>query len=321
MVRIGVTLGDPSGIGPEIVLKAVEKISRDDLEITLIGNRDNIEEVAKILGINRGIFDNVNIVDIPGEGIEFGKIQKVSGSISLRSIEAATRMAMQGEIDGIATAPINKEAILLAGSKYIDHTTMFAGLTGSESVTTVFEVKKLRILFMTKHVSLIDACKSITGELVYDYILRSDWALRSLGIKDGRIAVAALNPHAGEHGLFGREEMDIIAPALRKAQSLVNVNGPYPADSVFYQAANGKYDMVLSLYHDQGHIAAKMYDFERTVSMNPGLPFLRTSVDHGTAFDIAGKGIASEISMIEAIEKAASYSIPYRRFMESEKKK
>lgn len=318
MIRIGVTLGDPSGIGPEIVIKAISKIHRKDLALTLIGNEDNLIDVAKLSGIDLSVLDRVNIVDIPGERIEFGKISKESGRISMKSIEYATKMALDGEIDAIATAPINKEAIILAGSKYVDHTTMFAGLTGSKKVLTIFEARKLRIIFMTKHISLLEACRSITMDLVYEYIMHSDWVLRSLGIEKGKIAVAALNPHAGDNGLFGREEIDIIAPAIKKAQEKVNVFGPYPADSVFYQATLGKYDIVLSLYHDQGHIASKMYDFYRTVSLNLGLPFLRTSVDHGTAFDIAGKGIASEISMMEAIKKAAVYALPYKKFLRSE---
>ncbi len=316
MNRIGVTLGDPSGIGPEIVLKAVNNMKvGDDVSITLIGNQENAERVLDITGIDRTVLDHADFVDIPGDGIEFGKVQTVSGKIALKSIEMATTMALNGELDAIATAPINKEAIIAAGSEYIDHTTMFAGLTKSENVTTVFEVEKLRILFLTKHQSLMDACRSISEKLVYDYILRSDWALNSLGVKNGRIAVAALNPHGGENGLFGREEIDIIAPAVQRASKEVNVVGPYPADSVFHWAASGKFDIVLSLYHDQGHIAAKMYDFDRTVSMNLGLPFLRTSVDHGTAFDIAGKGIAGEVSMIEAIQKAIDYAHLYREFI------
>jgi 4-hydroxythreonine-4-phosphate dehydrogenase len=318
MIRIGITLGDPSGIGPEIALKALNRISRKNLKITLIGNRDNMFDIAKLSGISTSVLDNVNIVDIPGSGIEFGMVRKTSGHIAVSSIEAATKMALDGEIDAIVTAPINKEAIKLAGSKYIDHTTMLAGLTASSNVTTVFEVRKLRIIFVTKHMSLIDACRSINQNLIFDYIMYSDWALRSLGMKNGRIAVAALNPHGGENGLFGREEIYSIIPAVERASKMVNVSGPYPADSVFHQAALGKYDIVLSLYHDQGHIAAKMYDFDRTVSMNLGLPFLRTSVDHGTAFDIAGRGIAEEISMVEAIKKAKKYALPYKKFVSAE---
>lgn len=321
MVKIGVTLGDPSGIGPEIVAKSLKSVLRTDARITLIGNRENFEEIARISRIERETFEKVDFVDIPNSGIIFGRVQRVSGEIAVKSIETATKMALSDELDGISTAPINKEAILLAGSKYIDHTIMLAGLTHSSSVTTVFEVNKLRILFLTKHVSLIDACKSIKEESVYDYILLSDQALQSLGIKNGKIAVAALNPHAGENGLFGREEIDEIAPAIKRAQKLLNVSGPFPADSVFNQAAKGRFDIVLSLYHDQGHIAAKMYDFDRTVSMNLGLPFLRTSVDHGTAFDIAGKGIANEVSMIEAIKKALQYSIPYKTFVRDSARK
>jgi len=223
-------------------------------------------------------------------------------------------LALDGEISALATAPINKEAIRLAGSKYIDHTTMLEGLTGSRDVATVFEAgEKLRIYFMTKHIPLIDIFKEIDEDKVYKSIVTAARCLRLLGVSGEKIAVAALNPHAGEGGLLGSEETSYIEPAVARAQkNSIDVYGPLPADSVFFRASMGEFDIVVSLYHDQGHIAAKIHDFFSTVSLNIGLPFLRTSPDHGTAFDIAGKGIANETSMVNAMTKAVQYGELYR---------
>lgn len=311
--KVGVTLGDPAGIGPEIVAKSLSSLQENSRDIVLIGNRRNFKDVLGKLGIGGEIASKFKIIDIdPDAGnITPGKVSPIGGAIAVNSIEAAVKLAMDGQITGICTAPINKEAIMQAGSKYVDHTEMLAGLTGSTEVTTVFETHNLRIIFLTKHMPLKKAIESISGELVRKYIKLSDYALRMLGIKNGKIAVAALNPHGGENGLMGNEELDILSPAIREESSRYSVSGPYPADSVFHRAANGEFQIVLSLYHDQGHIAAKTYDFHRTISMNIGLPFLRTSVDHGTAFDIAGKWIADETGMVEAIKKSLHYSQKY----------
>ncbi len=312
--KVGVTLGDPAGIGPEIVAKSLSSLQENSRDIVLIGNWRNFTHVLEELGIGDEIASRFQFIDIKHDSgsIQPGKVSEEAGDIAVKSIEAAVSLAMDGELSGICTAPINKEAIRLAGSKYIDHTEMLGGLTGSGEVTTVFEVRNLRILFLNKHMSLRQAIDAITEDSVRKYIRLCDYALRMLGMERRKIAVAALNPHGGENGLFGSEEMDIIAPAVGKESSELDVSGPYPADSVFHRAAEGEFQMVLSLYHDQGHIAAKMYDFHRTVSMNIGLPFLRTSVDHGTAFDIAGKWIANETGMVEAIRKALQYSVKYR---------
>lgn len=310
-MKVGVTLGDPAGIGPEIVAKSLKKFK--GRRLVIIGNRDNFLEVCSMLNLGKSTIETQTFVDIPGGKIEFGRVQKAAGKIALKSIEKSVELAESGEIDALATASINKEAILQAGSKYIDHTAMLAGLTNSGNISTVFEVNRLRIMFMTKHMSLAEACRSVTKRRVYDAIVEASKCLQLLGVKGDRIAVAALNPHAGEAGLFGREEIERITPAIDAAKRIFNVSGPYPADSVFHRAARGEFDIVVSLYHDQGHIAAKMLDFDRTVSLNIGLPFLRTSVDHGTAFDVAGKGVANETSMIEAIEKAFAYGSAYKK--------
>lgn len=312
MNKIGITLGDPSGIGPEIVAKSMLDSRVETSEIVIIGNREHFLRIAGELGLPVDILGKLQFVDIPGEGIPVGRVSEVSGRIARESIEKAVELALNGELTGICTAPINKESILLAGSKFKDHTDMLAGLTGSNEVVTVFEVEALRIIFLSKHVSLRKACDLITEENIHKYIRLAKKSLDYLGIEGKRIAVAALNPHGGENGLFGREELDEIIPAIRKAKGDYDVTGPVPADSVFFQAASGRYDIVVSLYHDQGHIAAKMLNFSKTVSMNLGLPFLRTSVDHGTAFDIAGKGIADHVSMTEAILKCEKYAATYR---------
>jgi 4-hydroxythreonine-4-phosphate dehydrogenase len=311
---IGVTLGDPAGVGPEIVAKSIGSVKKE--EVILIGNKANFLRVISDLRLDVDP-DSCEFVDIPGGDVQYGRIQKAAGEIAVKSIEKAVELAKANRIDSMATAPINKEAILMAGSKYIDHTTMLSGLTGAKENHTVFEVGALRIFFMTKHVSLMKACSQITESLVYSSILEADDCLRLLGVKRRRIAVAGLNPHSGDGGLFGREEIEQISPAIVRAKESHEVFGPYPADSVFHRAAEGAFDIVIALYHDQGHIAAKMLDFHRTVSLNIGLPFLRTSVDHGTAFDIAGKGLANPLSMVEAIKKASDYGKSYRtRFQE-----
>lgn len=317
MNKIGITLGDPSGIGPEIVAKAVMDKRIKHNEIVLIGNRENFLETADSINIPRDYFKTIQFSDVPGTVFPIGEVSGESGRVARVSIEKAVEFAMKNEIGGICTAPINKEALLSGGSKYKDHTQMLSGLTGQQDVVTVFEVEQLRIIFLSKHVSLKKACELVTKDNVMDFIRKAKDSLHYLGVKGERIAVAALNPHSGESGLFGNEEVEEILPAVEMARKQhYNVVGPIPADSVFSQAASGRYDIVVSMYHDQGHIAAKMLDFSKTVSMNLGLPFLRTSVDHGTAFDIAGKGIADHTSMIEAILKCSGYSQNYRRYWE-----
>lgn len=312
MARVGITLGDPSGIGPEIVAKSLAggEIRKED--VVIVGNREHFLKTASNLGLDMESLNEVAYEDIPSEEIPVGKISRISGKVAVASIEKATELALGNKVSGICTAPINKESILLAGSRYKDHTDMLGALTGTRDVVTMFEVEGLRIIFLSKHVSLREACDLVTKERVKKHIALADISLQSIGLEQRRIAVAALNPHSGENGLFGTEEINEIVPAIREMSDKYAVSGPIPADSVFHQAAGGKYDVVISLYHDQGHIAAKTLNFDKTVSLNLGLPFLRTSVDHGTAFDIAGKGIADHTSMVEAIRKCIKYSEIYR---------
>jgi 4-hydroxythreonine-4-phosphate dehydrogenase len=326
---VGIPMGDPAGIGPEIILKALKNEKLYSLcKPLVVGNIGVLKQIDKVVG-SKLLF---NIIDEPGHGkythgavdiislnnldagsFEYGRVQAVTGKAAYEYIVKTVELANLGVITAIATAPINKEAIRAANINFTGHTEMLADLTNTYDPLTVFQVNNLRVFFLTRHVSLKEAYDLVKEDRIADYILRCDTALRYLGLEKGLIAVAGLNPHNGEHGLFGDEEVREIEPAIEAARKKgVNVVGPVPADSVFYHALKGRYDAVLSLYHDQGHIAAKMVDFERTISLTIGMPFLRTSVDHGTAFDIAGKGVASSVSMEEAIRLAAEYGSKYR---------
>lgn len=326
---IGIPMGDPAGIGAEIIVKALkEKSIYEVVRPVVIGSKDTILKAMSIcelesdLIIGDGIeFENQSpsalcLIDdetVDTKNIEYGKVQARGGEAAYCYIKKSIDLAMKKKIDAVVTTPINKESLKLAGVDYIGHTEIFAGLTNTIDPLTMFEVGDLRVFFLSRHVSLKKACDMITKERVLDYIKRTAEALKMLGIKDASIAVAGLNPHCGEHGLFGDEERK-IEKAVEEADMMgYKVEGPIGADSVFYLANKGKYDAVLSLYHDQGHIATKTLDFERTIAITIGLPFLRTSVDHGTAFDIAGTGKASHISMVEAILTAAKYSSNYKK--------
>ncbi len=308
-----VTLGDPAGIGPEVVAKTL--FTRPDLrdKTVIVGSKLNFIRSMEAIDLGTDFVDGLDFFDIPGRNVQPGMSQEEAGRIALDSIQTAVDLITEGKGDSLCTAPINKKSIIAAGSKDIDHTTMLSRFTGTDRVSTLFEVGKLRILFANKHVPLAEAVASITIRNVQNAIDLAAEALTLLDIGRKKIAVAALNPHAGESGLIGREEIDEITPAIYSRKNLYDVSGPYPADSVFHRAASGEFNIVVSLYHDQGHIAAKMLDFNGTVSMNLGLPFLRTSVDHGTAFDIAGKGIANPESMIRSIDTALKYASGYRK--------
>lgn len=325
---IAITAGDPAGVGPEIVVKALStKELYEKVKPVVICSKNVIERALEITKVKMSIcpveidtlnrlekdfsFDKIFLIDLKNvnDNIPFGKISAEAGKASFEYIKKAIELGMAGIIDGVATAPINKEAIHAAGIDFIGHTEIFAELTNSPDVLTMFQVRNLRIFFLTRHLSLIKACSMVKLENIYMTLVSCHKALQTLGIETPSIAVAALNPHGGEGGLFGDEEVKEIIPAVKKAKAEgINAVGPVPADSVFHLANLGRFDAVLSLYHDQGHIAAKMLDFERTVSVTIGLPFIRTSVDHGTAFDIAGKGIASSVSMEEAIKVAGDYA-------------
>ena len=322
---IAVTMGDPAGIGPEIVAKSIaDKATFDVARCIVIGDKKVMEKAIEIVGADL----KVNVVDSPADGdysygvlnmidldnidmsrFEYGKINAMCGQAAFDYIKKSIEITMDKQADAVATTPINKESLHAAEVDFIGHTEIFGALTGTDDPLTMFETNGLRVFFLTRHKSLRDMLDDIKKDRIIDYVERCTDALRRLGVKEGTMAVAGLNPHSGEHGLFGWEEVKEIAPAVEELKERgFNVAGPVPADSVFHQAAKGRFNSVLSLYHDQGHIATKTLDFDRTISITNGMPILRTSVDHGTAFDIAGKGIAGAVSMEEAIRLAAKYA-------------
>lgn len=324
---IGVTMGDPAGIGPEIALKALRKREvKHVCKPVLIGNREILNRMIKELGVKvslrnvnsprealgkSGIIDIVDLKNVNLETLRIGVVSLEAGKASLQYIKKATEYALGGLVDAVVTGPINKQAIRLTGSPYIGHTEMLATLCGNQNPLTMFCVQRARIFFLTKHLPLVEAVRAVTRNRIVRRVTQIIAELKHLGLKDPIIAVAALNPHASDDGLFGIEETKHILPAIKKLTNLkLNVVGPVPADTVFSKALEGKYDAVLSLYHDQGHIAAKTVDFYGTASVTLGLPFPRTSVDHGTAYDIAGKDLANPGSLIKAIKLASKLVNP-----------
>jgi len=322
---IAVPIGDPAGVGPEITVKALcDKGVFDTANCVVVGDKKIMEQAIKITGAAM----RVNVIENPADGIyekdvlnlvdldnvdmqqfKFGVVQAMCGKAAYEYIAKSIELANARKVDAVATTPINKEALRAAGIKYIGHTEIFGALTNTPDPLTMFEVRGMRVFFLTRHVSLRQACDMIKKDRIIDYVKRCTEALKRLGVEGGTMAVAGLNPHSGEHGLFGWEEVNEVTPAVEELKKMgYAVAGPIGADSVFHQALQGRFNSVLSLYHDQGHIATKTLDFERTIAITCGMPILRTSVDHGTAFDIAGKNIVSAVSMIEAILLAAKYA-------------
>jgi 4-hydroxythreonine-4-phosphate dehydrogenase len=323
--RIAITMGDPAGIGPEVVLKAVAEaeIRRVCVPI-IIGDAQLLAHTARTLDLQSGydivrqgeplpaelsepiIFhlDNINGTIEPG--VESGAAGKAAGGY----IEAAVDLCAAGSVDAIATAPINKRSLFLGGYSYPGHTEFLAQLTGSEEYAMAFVAANLRIVLISTHVPLAQAIRMVKSERIIRTIRLANRELKRWGIAQPRLAMAALNPHGAEGGLFGMEETSEIVPAIEtcRDQDDINVQGPYSADTVFLRASRGEFDAVIACYHDQAMIPVKCLSFGEAVNVTLGLPFIRTSVDHGTAFDIAGKGIAEHSSMIAAIKLAAELS-------------
>ncbi len=308
--RIGVTIGDPAGIGPEIVIRAIaEDAVRHSVDAVVIGDHWVLARAMEVTGVRVDFapegFPRLIDVGNVDHRLQWGKVQATAGAAAGQFVERGAQEALAGRVDALATAPLSKEALWRAGYRYPGHTEMLGALTGRPDPLTMFQVRTMRVFFLTRHLSLRDALAQVTRERVGAILPRIAEALRALGFAEPHIAVAALNPHAGEGGALGVEDQEEILPAVEEARSRgLHVAGPIPADAVFSQALEGRYDAVLALYHDQGHIAAKTVDFHGAVSVTLGLPFIRTSVDHGTAFDIAGKGIARADSMAAAIVAA-----------------
>lgn len=325
---IAIPMGDPAGIGPEIVVKALaSKEVKDVANCIVIGDLNIINKALEICKLNLkvDIVENIkdlefkdntiHLIDMKNidlDNFEYGKVNGMCGKAAFEYIKKSIELANSRLVSAVATTPINKESLKAGNVNFIGHTEIFGELTNTDDPLTMFETNGLRVFFLTRHVSLRDMLDMIKKDRIKDYVHRCFEALKKLGVKEGTMAIAGLNPHSGEHGLFGDEEVKEIIPAVKELRKEgYDVAGPIGADSVFHQAAQGKYISVLSLYHDQGHIATKTLDFDRTIAITNGMPILRTSVDHGTAFDIAGKGIAGEISMIEAIRLAAKYAFNF----------
>jgi 4-hydroxythreonine-4-phosphate dehydrogenase len=288
--RIGVTVGDPSGIGPEIAVKAAADPALQPLcEVVLYGPAD-----AAAL-----------------RAYPAGRISAEAGRAAYEAIVAAVADARQGTIDAIATAPISKEAFAAAGLPWKGHTDLLAELTGASRVAMMFHSTDLIVVLATVHVPLADVPRELTRERLESVMALAAGELPRFGVPAPRLALAGLNPHAGEHGVIGREEIDVLEPAVAACRARgVDVRGPFPADTVFTRAVRGEFDAVVACYHDQGLIPIKLLAFGRAVNVTLGLPIIRTSVDHGTAFDIAGCGIADHSSLVEAIRLAARLAAP-----------
>lgn len=319
---LAITMGDVNGIGPEIVVKALcERKTYGLCRPLVIGSAHALErdrdqigasvQVARIQQVEAAAFTYGQIDLLCPEEVDIGQMERgmvdpTAGYAAVAFVTEGVRLTLRGAVDGIVTAPLNKEAMNQAGIRYPGHTELLAHLTDVREVRMILIVGGLRVVHVTVHVSLRTACDLITCDRVFKTIEIGRQGILDLGIPNPRIAVAGLNPHAGEGGLFGDEERLEIAPAVEHAQTLGwNVVGPLPPDTVFFRGARGAFDGIVAMYHDQGHIPLKLIGFEQGVNVTLGLPIVRTSVDHGTAFDIAGKGMADPTSLLRAIELAA----------------
>ena len=320
---VGITMGDPAGVGPEVIMKALARADAYALcRPLVIGDAKQLERAGALSGLKLKVVSipdpqkakfepgTVEVIDLAlvPANLPYGKVSSVAGEAAYRYIERAVKLALDRSIDAICTGPINKEAMNAAGHKFPGHTELLAVLTGTKEVSLTLLAPKLRVIHVTAHIGLLDAIEKIDAALVERTIARGRELLVRAGYPDPRIGVCGINPHAGEGGLFGRgEEEEKIVPAVAAARKRGwKVDGPLPADSLFYLAARGDYDLVVAMYHDQGHGPVKAMGLEHGVNVTAGLPIVRTSVDHGTAFDIAGTGKADERSMIESLRQAAA---------------
>ena len=320
---IAVTMGDASGVGPEVIMKSLaHKELYGQCRPLVIGDAERLRQAGRIVGsklevhslspgnidkasFTFGVVDCVDLGLIPND-LPWGQLSAQAGEAAFRYIEMAAKLALEGKVAAICTAPINKGALHAAGHNFPGHTEVLAYLTETPEVSMMLTTPKMRVLHVTTHIGLIDAIRKIEPGLVERTIARGHAALQRIGIREPRIAVCGINPHAGENGLFGHgEEEEKIVPAVLACQARGwNVHGPLPADTLFFRAQRGDFDLVIAMYHDQGHGPVKALGLEAGVNVTVGLPVIRTSVDHGTAFDIAGTGEADERSMLEAMRQA-----------------
>jgi len=324
---IAITMGDAAGIGPEIIMKALASAEvRAFCNPLVVGDSGRLRIAGQLVSsrlhvetlddpaqaaYRHGDVECIDLNLIPAD-LPFGKTSAVAGEAAYRYVERAVRIVEAGQAQAICTAPLSKEALHAAGHRYPGHTELLAALTHTPEVSMMLVAPRLRVIHVTTHMGLLDAIARIDAPLVGRVIARAHDTLVRAGIAKPRIGVCGINPHAGENGLFGRgEEAEKIDPAVRAARARgIEVKGPLPADTLFFLAARGDYDIVVAMYHDQGHGPIKVMGLEAGVNVTVGLPVVRTSVDHGTAFDIAGKGIADERSLIEALRQAAELAAP-----------
>ncbi len=334
---IGISMGDPSGIGPEITVKSLARKNIYDIcKPVVIGDANAIKDAMRITKLNLNInpitdineakfeYGTIDVLDLKNvdmDKLEYGKVSSMAGEAAFQAVKKVIELAMNNKIDATVTGPINKEALNLAGHHFSGHTEIYAHYTDCKDYTMMLAHDNMKIVHVSTHVSLRQACDLVKKDRVLKTIELAYDACKRLGISSPRIAVAGLNPHAGENGMFGWEEEKEIKPAIEEARNKgINVEGPIPPDSVFSKAHGGWYDIVVAMYHDQGHIAIKMLGFKWNeqkhqwdsvsgVNITLGLPIIRSSVDHGTAFGKAGKGTASEESMVNAIEYAVKLAV------------
>ncbi|SDN86984.1 4-hydroxythreonine-4-phosphate dehydrogenase PdxA [Alkalicoccus daliensis] len=322
---VAITMGDPAGIGPEIIVKALDhKDLYEECRPLVVGDKERLKKALKVTGTEKelnavempekgafsyGTIDVIDMRNVPAD-LPFGEVSKDAGEAAFQYLEKAISLANEKSIQSICTAPLNKEALHKAGHLYPGHTEILADLTNSDNFAMMLSAPGLKVIHVTTHMGLIDAINKIDVERQYSVIKLADETLKKAGYASPRIGVCGINPHAGENGLFGnREEEEKIIPAVKKAEEEgIDVTGPLPADTLFFRAKRGDFDIVVAQYHDQGHGPIKVLGIEAGVNITVGLPIIRTSVDHGTAFDIAGKNIASEDSLIAALKDAIELS-------------
>lgn len=322
------TMGDPNGVGPEILLKARLEAPSPGYHPVAVGDAAILAALAARLGWpvrvravpappaggpEPGVLDVIDLQKLPLAAWRPGALDAAAGGAAVAYVREAVRLALAGAVDAVVTAPLHKEAMRLAGHPQPGHTELLAELTGAGPVRMVLVTPTLRVIHVSTHVSLREAIRRVTKRRVLETIAAGDAALRQLGEERRHIAVSGLNPHAGEHGLFGREDAAQIAPAVAAAQARgIDAHGPLPPDTVFYRASRGEFDLVVAMYHDQGHIPVKLGGLDAGVNWSVGLPIIRTSVDHGTAFDIAGTGRASAQSLHAASDLAARLALAWQ---------
>ncbi len=321
---LAITMGDPAGVGAEIIVKAYALADLYERSLPfVIGSAACLQQAMLQTGIEHDLLavsSPADVIDNPGtiqvlEPVEFetdrlvmGQVHADCGDAAVQFFEAAVRLCLEGDVQGVVTCPINKEAVHAAGYiGDIGHQEILARMTGAGLTATMLMTRGLKVAHLSTHKSLAEAVAYVKAPIIEEKLALTDQSLKRWGISEPRIAVAALNPHGGEGGMLGREEIDEIAPAVARCRERgIAVTGPLPADSVFYRAIRGEFDAVLALYHDQGHIAIKVHNFEESITATMGIPFIRTSVDHGTAFDIAGRNKADANGLVEALSAAIS---------------